>query len=262
MWKVHYPEYTKKMIWICETDRGSWCILHREPPAESKTKWYAAVATMEDGFAIREIRWSGEKPEWSDKHVADITKPDMRPLLPNWAYSGTVKWRSTGADLRIKRERAIRDAELAQAKAVSQRTHDYFGDTGDGNVTRYTRQAGSPENGYLADDGTRWKDYIPNGSARYGNLGSSSNARHRYPYMWEIRGAGRPEVVDAWIFKANGHPPGISFVAPTSTTTATFYHAKITKIGRYYRSVNFTEGEPWTGASAEIVRLYGTPLEF
>lgn len=250
VWRVHYPEITKKKIWICETDLGTWCITHLQPSEEASAKWFAAVASLEDGFSIKGIEWAGEKPEWADKHLGSIVRPDMRPMLPNWAYTQEVKWTSTGRDLRLKRE--------ANANAVQQRKHDFYGDTGDGNVTRYTRQAGSPKDGYLADDGSRWKDYVPNGTARYGNLRSQGTQSHRYSYMWSIRGVGRPETVDVWVYPgADGHHPSLSFHPPSSSTKTKSYHARIVKVGGFYRSVTFTGGEPWNGASQQIIRLYG-----
>lgn len=229
MWRVHHTHVEQKLAWAHLSDGGALGYSYQEP--KDKTGLYPISLTMKDS-RVTAYKWVGETPNWPKAVLARIIDEDTLQPLPHWAMAEKVGWNS-GAG------------------------YDYFGDNEDGTVNRYSRQAEAPVGGYQAMDNTRWTPFVPNGSTEYGNVNSSRPAAHRAPYLWEIRGAGKPQTKRVTIYKPEGYNPSVNYTA--ATTEHGGYPATIVQVGQAIRSIKFDGNEPWPGAAAEIVRLYGNP---
>jgi hypothetical protein len=244
VWKVHYPTVESKKVWICKTSLGTPCVSYVEPHnlSTSSTEWHEAIASMEDGISMRKLRWIGEEPEWAAELLSSILQKDSRPALPHWAYNNRIGWRSG---------RGYSHPEAIPARGESE---DHYGDTGTGVVNRYTRQAGSPKDGYIAKDNSRWTPLVPNGSATYGNLSQSRSAQHRVPYMWKIQGVGRPESQLVTVYKTSNGSFSVTY--NKATTEHGGYPATATVIRGDIHSIRFHGGEPWSGAARQISDMF------
>jgi len=228
MWRVHHVRVEQVKAWAKLSETGHLSYSYKEMKDEAG--WYPILLTMKDS-RVTAYKWVGEAPFWPKEAIAKIVDDDNLQPLPHWAMAEKVGWNS-GAG------------------------YDYFGDNEDGTVNRYSRQAEAPAGGYQAMDNTRWTPFVPNGSTEFGKVNSSRPAAHRAPYLWEIRGAGKPETKRVTIYQTK-YKPSINYA--TVTTEHGGHPATIVQVAGGIRSVKFDGSEPWPGAAAEIVKLYGNP---